>query len=312
MGSLADALASGFNCSRARGSARPAPRCSSSSCRLAARAVRPSAGRWGPVRQRRLDGQPDRARGRAQPTAASGPRGRLRLGPDSLLGRARAPRSSALRRTAARAPADDDSVARPTWRGRSPPTAPGADPLLRGRQCGNHQHRRRRSAARARGALRAEGVWLHVDGAYGAGRVTRRAARRCAGIERADSLALDPHKWLFQPFESAACSCATARRSADLRHGPRVPAGLDPRRGGELLRRGVQLTRSSARSSCGCRSRYSAWAAFRAAVERGIDLPSCRAGARATARDGKCDPRADRRRYLPLPRPRARPRRSTR
>ncbi len=49
---------------------------------------------------------------------------------------------------------------------------------------------------------RAEGLWLHVDGAYGASAalcdVGRRALR---GIERADSLVLDPHKWLFQPYD---------------------------------------------------------------------------------------------------------------
>jgi aromatic-L-amino-acid decarboxylase len=45
-------------------------------------------------------------------------------------------------------------------------------------------------------------LWLHVDGAYGAGAVLSdkgRAALR--GIELADSLAIDPHKWLFQPYE---------------------------------------------------------------------------------------------------------------
>src|SRR5262249_52996150 len=48
----------------------------------------------------------------------------------------------------------------------------------------------------------AERLWLHVDGAYGAAAVlSERGRNLLAGIERADSLALDPHKWLFQPFE---------------------------------------------------------------------------------------------------------------
>ena len=48
----------------------------------------------------------------------------------------------------------------------------------------------------------AEDLWLHVDGAYGAPTVVcERGQRRLDGIERVDSLTLDPHKWLFQPFE---------------------------------------------------------------------------------------------------------------
>ncbi|MCS4158129.1 glutamate/tyrosine decarboxylase-like PLP-dependent enzyme [Salinibacter ruber] len=48
----------------------------------------------------------------------------------------------------------------------------------------------------------AEDLWLHVDGAYGAPTVVcERGQNRLVGIERVDSLTLDPHKWLFQPFE---------------------------------------------------------------------------------------------------------------
>ena len=47
-----------------------------------------------------------------------------------------------------------------------------------------------------------ESLWLHVDGAYGAAAVICDSGRtRLAGLDRADSLTLDPHKWLFQPFE---------------------------------------------------------------------------------------------------------------
>jgi aromatic-L-amino-acid/L-tryptophan decarboxylase len=47
-----------------------------------------------------------------------------------------------------------------------------------------------------------EKLWLHVDGAYGAAAViTERGRTALAGMERADSITLDPHKWLFQPFE---------------------------------------------------------------------------------------------------------------
>ena len=49
------------------------------------------------------------------------------------------------------------------------------------------------------------GVWFHVDGAYGAAGLAAPSVRdRFAGIEHADSLIVDPHKWLFAPFDSCA------------------------------------------------------------------------------------------------------------
>ena len=47
-----------------------------------------------------------------------------------------------------------------------------------------------------------EDLWLHVDGAYGApAMLTEQGKRALKGLERVDSLALDAHKWLFQPIE---------------------------------------------------------------------------------------------------------------
>jgi glutamate/tyrosine decarboxylase-like PLP-dependent enzyme len=52
---------------------------------------------------------------------------------------------------------------------------------------------------------RERGAWLHVDAAYGGGALCAAELRpRFAGIERADSLVIDPHKWLFAPFDCAA------------------------------------------------------------------------------------------------------------
>jgi aromatic-L-amino-acid/L-tryptophan decarboxylase len=49
------------------------------------------------------------------------------------------------------------------------------------------------------------GAWFHVDGAYGgAGLLAPSVRARFTGIERADSLVIDPHKWLFAPFDCAA------------------------------------------------------------------------------------------------------------
>jgi len=48
-------------------------------------------------------------------------------------------------------------------------------------------------------------LWFHVDGAYGgAGLLLPELQDLYAGIERADSLVMDPHKWWFAPYDSAA------------------------------------------------------------------------------------------------------------
>ena len=45
-------------------------------------------------------------------------------------------------------------------------------------------------------------LWMHVDGSYGAFAVLAKSARKLfAGIQRADSIALDPHKWLYLPVD---------------------------------------------------------------------------------------------------------------
>ena len=47
------------------------------------------------------------------------------------------------------------------------------------------------------------GVWLHVDGAYGGPAILSRSyAKQLSALSRADSLAMDPHKWLYVPVEA--------------------------------------------------------------------------------------------------------------
>jgi glutamate/tyrosine decarboxylase-like PLP-dependent enzyme len=49
------------------------------------------------------------------------------------------------------------------------------------------------------------GIWLHVDGAYGgAGLAAPSVRQQFRGIERADSFIVDPHKWLFAPYDCCA------------------------------------------------------------------------------------------------------------
>src|SRR5215470_9881557 len=60
----------------------------------------------------------------------------------------------------------------------------------------------------------AEQLWLHVDAAYGGfAALTPKGRALLAGIERADSVTVDPHKWLFQPFE---CGGVLVRDGARL------------------------------------------------------------------------------------------------
>ncbi len=61
---------------------------------------------------------------------------------------------------------------------------------------------------------RSERMWIHVDGAYGApAALCARGRAVLSGIERADSLVLDPHKWLFQPYD---VGCLLVRRPGAL------------------------------------------------------------------------------------------------
>ncbi|WP_276360128.1 aspartate aminotransferase family protein [Daejeonella sp. H1SJ63] len=47
-----------------------------------------------------------------------------------------------------------------------------------------------------------ENIWLHVDGAFGAAVILSKQGKKLLkGIEKADSITVDPHKWLFQPYE---------------------------------------------------------------------------------------------------------------
>ncbi len=64
---------------------------------------------------------------------------------------------------------------------------------------------------------RSRGLWMHVDGAYGGAALAAPSARHLfAGVEHADSFIVDPHKWLFSPFDCCALvyrDPAVARRA---------------------------------------------------------------------------------------------------
>jgi glutamate/tyrosine decarboxylase-like PLP-dependent enzyme len=122
---------------------------------------------------------------------------------------------------------------------------------------------------------RARGVWLHVDAAYGGFAVlAERGKRWLAGLELADSVTLDPHKWLYQPFE---VGCLLIREGRLLRRAFEITP--DHLRDTQAVSRevnftnfGMQLTRMARAIKVWISIQYFGVGAFRRAVDRSIDL----------------------------------------
>ena len=119
------------------------------------------------------------------------------------------------------------------------------------------------------------GVWFHVDAAYGGfAALTQRGRRWLVGLELADSVTLDPHKWLYQPFE---CGCLLVRAGQRLREAFQIqPDYLKDTEAAELEVNfsdlSVQLTRTSRALKLWMSLRYFGVEAFRTAIDRAIDL----------------------------------------
>lgn len=122
---------------------------------------------------------------------------------------------------------------------------------------------------------RKRGAWLHVDAAYGGfAALTERGGTLLRGIERADSVTLDPHKWLYQPYE---CGALLVRDDHALRASfEMTPDYLqDSEEAAEevnLSDRGVQLTRSSRAFKIWLSLQYFGERAFCEAIDRSMDL----------------------------------------
>ena len=120
-----------------------------------------------------------------------------------------------------------------------------------------------------------EDLWLHVDGAYGAAAcVTERGKKTLAGMERAHSLAMDAHKWLFQPIE---CGCVLVREARWLSQTFKESPDLlkDAEQVGEELNfmyMGIQLTRHFRALKLWMSLKVFGVKAMRRAVERGFEL----------------------------------------
>ena len=129
-------------------------------------------------------------------------------------------------------------------------------------------------------------VWLHVDGTYGGFAVlTERGRATLSGIERADSVTLDPHKWLFQPFE---CGAVLVRERDGLRTAfeilPDYLRDIAAHTEVNFSDRGLQLTRMCRALKVWMSVQTFGLAAFRAAIDGALDLAR-EAAARVEASD---------------------------
>ena len=120
----------------------------------------------------------------------------------------------------------------------------------------------------------AEQTWLHADAAYGGfAAITERGARLLDGLGRCDSVALDPHKWLFVPFE---CGSLLVREPERLRNAFQVlPDYLRDVAAGQgavnLADYGEQLTRQARGLKVWLGVKYFGLAAIRAEMDRAMD-----------------------------------------
>jgi aromatic-L-amino-acid decarboxylase len=122
---------------------------------------------------------------------------------------------------------------------------------------------------------REHGLWLHIDGAYGGfACLTERGRSVLAGMELADSITLDPHKWFYQPVELGTLLVRDGRmlrRAFEISHDylDDVQVGATEVNFSDL---GLQLTRTSRALKLWMSVRYFGLAAFRQAIDTTLDL----------------------------------------
>ena len=125
------------------------------------------------------------------------------------------------------------------------------------------------------GFCAAEGIWLHVDAAYGGfAVVTEQGRKLLRGMERADSIGLDAHKWFFQPYEAG---CLMVKDVNTLEDAFAVPHDMlqDTIWGAghpNFSDRGPQLSRSVRALKIWVSVQTFGMKAFRKAVSNGMEL----------------------------------------
>lgn len=119
------------------------------------------------------------------------------------------------------------------------------------------------------------GMWFHVDGAFGAAAVlSKRGRDLLKGIEYADSLSIDPHKWLFQPYE---IGCLLVRDKSWLKKTfqilPEYLADAEVKRDEiNFCDHGIQLTRNFRALKLWMSLKVFGKKSFEAAINRGFSL----------------------------------------
>lgn len=118
---------------------------------------------------------------------------------------------------------------------------------------------------------RDEDVWLHVDACYGGGAALLDELRGWfAGIDRADSLAVDPHKWFFMPMTAAIAFTRHPQLEAEAFD---IPASYIPGDGQlDAFRRSIATSRRSSGMAVWLGLRAHGWNTIRDAVRRDIEL----------------------------------------
>ena len=131
------------------------------------------------------------------------------------------------------------------------------------------------------------GLWMHIDGAYGA-LAAIAAPSKFTGMDLADSLSLDPHKWLYQPLD---CGCllyrdVNAARAAFTHTGDYAKTHTDdPVEGFAFFEESLELSRRFRALRLWLSLRYHGLQAFRAAIQKDLDLAQRLAGAIAARPD---------------------------
>jgi aromatic-L-amino-acid decarboxylase len=117
------------------------------------------------------------------------------------------------------------------------------------------------------------GTWMHVDGAYGA-LAAIAAPEKFDGLAMADSLSLDPHKWLYQPLD---CGCllyrdlAMARTTFTYTGDYARQLSVDPVEGFAFFEESIELSRRCRALKLWLSLRYHGMDAFRSAIQHDLD-----------------------------------------
>lgn len=122
---------------------------------------------------------------------------------------------------------------------------------------------------------RDENLWFHVDGAYGGFAVlSENGPELFQGLDMADSVTLDPHKWLFQPYETGCLMVRDTRLLEDaFRIFPEYLQDVDlGREHVNFADRGLQLTRGFRALKIWMSVQTLGLQAFREGIQRGMDL----------------------------------------